>query len=361
MQEKPMKVRIVCYEDVDRWILGKFALRLCNELNLMSIEADISKKPDPTADINHHIIYYDYNGEKTKNDTLMITHIDSIGKLHLLKKQLKSAEMGICMSSDTMQKMIAAGLSQEKLCYINPANDDILSIKKINIGITSKIHEDRRKNENTLVKLSKLIDPKIFRFTIMGSGWKEIIENLKKSGFEVEYYDDFDIKVYRRIVPSFDYFFYFSFDEGSMGFIDALKCGVPTIVTPQGYHLDAKDGITFPIKDFDDIVRTFNFIAENKSKLIRSVETWTWKNYTLKHVEVWEYILKNRDENYLSEKRGKFPDGISSIQIQSRKGKISKKLFMIFSLARQSIVYFINNPHSSMRFIRHRLIPVYLL
>ena len=52
-----MNVRIVCYEDVDAWILGKFALRLCENLILQGVQADISKAPDNSADINHHIIY----------------------------------------------------------------------------------------------------------------------------------------------------------------------------------------------------------------------------------------------------------------------------------------------------------------
>ena len=84
-----MKVRIVCYEDVDAWILGKFARRLRDHLELLGTKADIAKVPDRTADINHHIIYYNYDGEATTTETVMVTHIDMAAKVKMLKHQLK--------------------------------------------------------------------------------------------------------------------------------------------------------------------------------------------------------------------------------------------------------------------------------
>src|SRR5512141_2146059 len=117
-----MKVRIVCYEDVHAWILGKFALRLNDNLLRMGVKSDISKVPDPQADINHHIIYYNYDGNKTTTETVMITHIDTAVKIELLRMQLSNAAMGICMSMDTVRQLAAVGLPRERLCFINPAH-----------------------------------------------------------------------------------------------------------------------------------------------------------------------------------------------------------------------------------------------
>ena len=61
-----MKVRIVCYEDLDLWILGKFARKLKEQLTLLGVQCDIAKTPDITADINHHIIYYNYDGMRSE-------------------------------------------------------------------------------------------------------------------------------------------------------------------------------------------------------------------------------------------------------------------------------------------------------
>lgn len=66
-----MKVRIVCYEGINQWILGKFAKKLHEELLKFSIESDIGYLPDKHADINHHIIYLGYDGQRSAIDTLI--------------------------------------------------------------------------------------------------------------------------------------------------------------------------------------------------------------------------------------------------------------------------------------------------
>lgn len=48
-----MKVRIVCYENVDLWILGKFAKKLNENLLSLNIESSIGYEPDLSADINN--------------------------------------------------------------------------------------------------------------------------------------------------------------------------------------------------------------------------------------------------------------------------------------------------------------------
>jgi hypothetical protein len=125
-----MRVRIISYEDVNAWILGKFARKLNEELLKLGVDSDISNVGDPSADINHHIIYtYCDQDILDSKDSLMITHVDEVSKAELLKKQLERASLGICMSKATMNEMIAIGMPQEKLCYINPAHDSVTLVK----------------------------------------------------------------------------------------------------------------------------------------------------------------------------------------------------------------------------------------
>ena len=299
-----MRVRIVCYEDVNTWILGKFAKKLNEELKKLSVDSDIAKIPDPNADINHHIIYYHYQPQEKCVDTLMVTHIDSIQKLNRLKKQLRSAKMGICMSKETVKNLIKAGIPNDKLCYINPAQDEVIKPRKLVIGLTSKVNQDGRKKQNMLIKICKNISPSDFCFEIMGSGWEKIVTEIRKMGFTVNYFDIFDYQEYIKLIPRLDYYLYFSFDEGSMGFLDALSAGVKTIVTPQGYHLDAKNGISYSIKNASDIIKTLNSIIQNRNKLINSVSSWTWENYAKQHLDIWKSILQNKKNSKYDAKNG---------------------------------------------------------
>jgi hypothetical protein len=286
-----MRVHIVCYEDTHAWILGKFALRLQENLWSLGIDADISKQPDPRADINHHIIYINYDGRVTTNETVMITHIDNDQKRSMLQDQLKNVKMGVCMSRDTVDKLAAAGLPRDRLCFINPAHDSIMTPRRFAIGITSKVQPSGCKRENMLVELSRRISPGDFEFRIMGQGWNSIVRQLRDSGFHVDYIDHFDRDRYKVLVPHLDYYLYFGEDEGSMGFVDALAAGIPTIVTPQGYHLDAPGGITHAFSTIDQLVDIFRAIPEQRNARIRAVESWTWREYARKHLSLWRWVL----------------------------------------------------------------------
>lgn len=308
-----MKVRIVCYEDVERWILGKFARKICENLHKMGIDADIAKTPDKLADINHHINYYSYDGKKNSIDTVMITHIDNSKKKDRLLFQLNSASLGICMSCETMEMLVNLNIPREKLCYINPAHDEAAVIKPKVIGITCRVQEDGRKREYFLNKLAKDISPKYFSFKIMGDGWDKQVEILRENGFPVDYANQFIYDDYVKLISSLDYYLYMGQDEGQIGFIDALAAGVETIVTPQGYHLDAESGITYSFNTYDELLRTFQELIRKREKLINSVANWTWENYTKKHVEVWNYLMaRERDIKYERAEAG-YSDGINSI------------------------------------------------
>jgi len=323
-----MRVRIVSYEDINAWILGKFARRMQDELSKLGVVVDTGNRVDTTADINHHIIYlgYDEHHNVSANDTLMITHIDSLKKLEMVKRQLHVAKMGICMSRPTADALATAGVPPSKLCFINAAHDGLIVPKKYNMGLTTRVYPDGCKREGMLLSLCAKVSPEDFRFTIMGAGWTEIIETIRKQGFEVTYFEEFDYDAYIKLIPTFDYYLYFGQDEGSMGFIDALAAGVKTIVTPQGYHLDAPGGITHPFNEISELIDIFQKLAAERRLLIDSVATWTWKDYAVKHLEVWRYLI---DPSH--QVASKYTDGVNSIG-KAEAGNIADKSKYMVSL-----------------------------
>ncbi len=332
---KNMRVRIVCYEDVNAWILGKFALRMQENLIKLGISVDIAKVPDPNADINHHIIYYTYNGKKNSIDTLMVTHIDNIEKLELLKEKSKNASLCICMSSATMNWLSQMGIDKNKLCYVNPAHDQLVKIKKYIIGITSRVQIDGRKRESFIDSLAKDIDPKYFAFKIMGDSWDSQVSNLRKKGFEVDYIDHFEKVDYYKLINSLDYYLYMGMDEGQMGFIDAAAAGVKTIVTSQGYHLDAEGAISHPFVSYNELREIFLKLQNDRYQLVNSVSNWTWYDYTIKHVELWEYLLK------IKPKQSLYKDGLNSLlELSTKEINIDNKFINkeVFGLQKSKLI-----------------------
>ncbi len=286
-----MKVHIVCYEDVHGWILGKFALKLQEHLRPLGVAATISKQPDPQADINHHIIYYDYDGRKTTTETVMVTHIDTDWKRERLRQQLINAAMGICCSAESVDALAAAGLPREKLCFVNPGHDGEMKARRTVVGITSKVQPSGCKREGILLELGQRLSPDEFQFRIMGAGWEEHVKQLRLAGFTVDYWKTFDRAEYLKLMPSLDYYLYLGMDEGSMGFMDALAAGVQTIVTTQGFHLDAPGGITHGWSQPAELFRIFEGIARDKRLRQQAVGNWTWPEYAKRHFALWQYLL----------------------------------------------------------------------
>jgi hypothetical protein len=267
----------------------------------------------------------------------MITHIDDIAKKSLLHKQLKFAELGICMSHETMINLSNLGIPREKLCYVNPAHDGIISPRKNVIGITCRVQPDGRKREHFLSSLSKDISPEKFSFRIMGDGWDKQVNDLKNRGFFVEYTNHFIYNKYVELIPILDYYLYMGKDEGQMGFVDALAAGIETIVTPQGYHLDAPGGITHPFNTYDELLSIFKLIEDKRMKLVNSVSTWNWYDYTKKHLEIWEFLVQKSENNvYQYRISDNYLDGLASLSYfqESNQGAVSifKKLGLIFNL-----------------------------
>ena len=299
----PLTVRLVLDPVNQRWILGKFAVRLAENLPKWNVEADISDQPSPTADINHWISFLSYpSGKLCSRNTLFVSHVDRPAKLLVLKKHWKKVDVYICMSRMTVEELVRRGIKREKLCYITPAHDGLVTPRRITIGITSRTRADKAKREDLLIKLADMIRLDAFRFEIIGRGWEEVIPHLEAAGATVRYYpgtDDYveDYKINLEHVATFDYYLYMGFDEGSMGFLDALAAGVPTIVTPQGYHLDINGGITHPFSDAVQLSGIFRKLAWERQRLIDSVSGLTWNEYARQHAVVWRALLRGRQSD----------------------------------------------------------------
>lgn len=310
--EGKMKVNIIVKGR--GWILNKFAEEMNECLLKSGIESKVSITFDSTADINHY--FAPFTEDKVDNHTtFMITHVMKYGYLDWIKKKTDMGAIGVCMSKETMEMLISNGVARNKICYINPAQDNAVKPRKTILGFTHRTYKDNRKRETMILDIFKQVNPDCFKLCIMGSGWEGIIAELNKMGIETEYYAEFDKDKYNRLIENIDYYCYFGTDEGSMGFLDAVAAGIKTIVVPQGFHLDVKDGITYPVRDIEDIVNILHKIEMEKKDRANTVKNWTWGNYTTKHLEIWKYMLEADTLENILKNRGWYYDGIFSLMI----------------------------------------------
>lgn len=293
---RPLKVCLVLK---DRgWILEKMAMRLAEHLPNWNVEAEITPLPLPTVDVNHWVLYYDVEGGLYRKNTLMITHVDRPAKLHVLKQRLKKADLGICMSRMTLEQLVLAGIPRQQLCFITPAHDGKVQPKRIVLGITSQIRPDGAKREDVLIQMAQAIRLDAFHFEIVGPNWNAVIPHFLRAGATVEWNpgtskkDNVEhLRLVQERLKRFDYYLYMGWDEGSMGLLDALAAGIPTIVTPQGFHLDINDGITYPFTNAAELCSVLQRLANERNRRIDSVSELTWNEYARQHAVVWRALV----------------------------------------------------------------------
>lgn len=303
MENTTTKYIKVCLVLKDRgWIVEKMAMRLLEQLPNWNVDAKIAFMPSSEVDVNHWMIYNELQGDLVSINTLAITHVDRPAKLHVLKQRMKKADMAICMSRMTLKQLVSSGIPSQKLCYITPAHDGNAKPKRIVIGITTQIRMDGAKREDILIQMAKTIRLDAFHFEIIGPNWENVIKYFEAAGATVNYTpgESKDNVAHLRLVMerinSFDYYLYMGWDEGSMGFLDALAAGIPTIVTPQGFHLDINGGITHSFTDTVQLCSIFDILAEERQRRIDSVAGLTWNEYARQHALVWHAMVEGQRE-----------------------------------------------------------------
>jgi glycosyltransferase involved in cell wall biosynthesis len=300
-KNRPLRIRLVLTQK--GWIFEKFAARLAENLPHWNVDVEVAQQACPKADFNHWMVYLD-TLEHTDEDlalrsTMFITHVDRPAKLTVLKKRMATTEMGFCMSRMTVDDLVARGLDRTRLCFITAGHDGLIKPRRIKVGITSRLRPDGAKREDILLEAARMTRLDAFQFEIIGAGWEKVIPQLEAAGAAVSYFPGTadsraDYRTNLERVPQFDYYLYMGFDEGSLGLLDALAAGVPTIVTPQGFHLDIAHGITFPIRDAGELREVFRNIQAERQARVNSVARLTWDNYARGHALVWRAILNGR-------------------------------------------------------------------
>src|SRR5262249_53389844 len=68
----------------------------------------------------------------------------------------------------------------------------------------------------------------------------------------------------------------------------------PTIITPQGFHLDIPDGMTHPFWEYAELRAIFEKIARERQQRVDAASHLTWTDHARQHLTVWQALLDGR-------------------------------------------------------------------
>lgn len=332
-----MNCNLVLHPNCRGWIIEKMAIRLSQALRELGVNSDVTPAWSPTADINHFMIFHYVEGARVGQNTMLITHVDDALKYQMIRDALSTVQVGICMSQMTVDQLTNEGLPQDQLCAILPANDKNTTPRRLVIGITSNLPPDGRKREFLLAQLAKETELSDFHFDVFGRGWTKTAEQLRAGGATVtvtegttDYEGDYR-EICRRI-PHFDYYFYMGLDEGSLGTLDALSAGVPTIITPQGFHLDIPHAITHPFVEFAELKEIFMRIAQSRRDRIAAAGALTWQAHAQRHITLWNAMREGRLADYLTQEHTVAKSGRPTPDVLGSRRRLRERVGDYFKL-----------------------------
>lgn len=279
-----MKINIINYEiGIKEGILTKYANEMVSELTKLGHKVTVSNKGDKKADVNHHINYLAYQYVPGTVNTTMVTHFTegTDEKLKVMKEVMKTCDKGICFSKETKEWLKKKGIGKQEV--IHPASTVIRRPRLV--AIMTDLYPDGRKREEMFEELMYSIpNKKLFVFSIIGKGWRPMLEELTKDGVQMQWQPEYSKELGQAILSTSDYLLYLGKDEGAISVLDATQAGVRTIAPLVGFHKEI--GIDYPFDTQEELNAIFKKIGHNP------VEDWTFENYAKNHVKVWEKLVK---------------------------------------------------------------------
>lgn len=271
------------------WILEKIANRVCEEFKKLNLIANVRNAPKFDSDVTFWVQFTDktlsvdstFLGGNLRST--LVTHVDDAQKLSRVKK-LYHSKIDLIFMSKMHASSIANSIGITQLPESVRIGSDLAEQKKnFHIGIVSKCYPDGRKNENWLLDFEKKGLFKNVTLTIIGTGWKSIADKLISKGVDVNLldnhknpYPDYDEII--DIQKNFDLFFYFGFDEGSLGALDAYLLGTDLLITNQGFHTSFELSKDSFCENLIDAQQKFEL---KKAKYYANRELlgdWSWTN-----------------------------------------------------------------------------------
>lgn len=286
-----MNVHIVIPEPETNWILGKIRDKLIEHASAEDTQITTSGGVDREADVNHYIPWWAAHGRLQSPSVLMVTHItpDETWKQRALEI-LPQATHLTTMSRQAKGRLEMWGIPPENISVAHVGIDQDWQPRPIVVGLAYRIYGDGRKRETILLELADKMDLSAFRFMFIGTGWGAITAQLQERGVKATYYNTDDYDVHKEMVPYFNYWLYTpAWDEGSMGMLDALACGVQCILPRTGYCLDAAP-CAYWYDNLDQLAATFREIQYKRWKHREGIASWTWENYGRLHQEIYRRV-----------------------------------------------------------------------
>lgn len=231
-----------------------------------------------------------------------------------LPRYAESARV-VCLNRGQRDFLEKRGISRTEVVP-HGYNDEVLVPKTSNprdrdpdgavsLGLFSKYYDRRFKGEAYLHDLVKRLDPRRFRFVLVGERRLVTGESLASLGFGVRVYERLPYRLFQSAYDSIDYLLMCSnFEGGPANLPEAMATHTPILATPVGfapdYLIDGQNALILTgDPDFDG--HRISQLAEADSALARQLDEGaaslrraipTWRDVVARYLEIYRRVAE---------------------------------------------------------------------
>ncbi|WP_312062043.1 glycosyltransferase [Pantoea septica] len=252
------------------WILEKLAKEITNRLPYVSYGLE----SDPSAKIQYYMTYGCRKERVSPVEVALFTHKENVPSA-AEKFDAVAGDVDFCIAQSLRTEEILSQLNCKKYKTISPGVDLERFNPKVRIGVVGRTYHTGRKGESLVAQVMDI--PEIeWHFT--GEGWPGPAQHIPEGALP-EFYRSLDY----ILVPAL-------IEGGPMCVLEALASGCKVIASPVGW-VPQFPHIEFKLGDAADLRRVLLEAVEEKLKLRRSVENYTWQAWAEQHHELFCQLL----------------------------------------------------------------------
>jgi hypothetical protein len=328
-------VEIILDPNSQGWILDKISTKLQTEFSDLGVKCSVLSKPKYDSSVVFWIHYSDktINFSETRDfkgiSSALVTHVDDSLKLARIRKLYLQGIDLIFMSKEHAHN-IASSVGMNLPAFNVLIGSDLAVPRSIfKVGIVSRCYPDGRKNENWLLEFAAKGLLENVELTIIGSGWGNVIKNLRSLGVSVLVFDGHEnpyptYSEILRVQANFDLFLNFGFDEGSLGALDAFLLKTDLLVSYHGFHIEFDLKEDSYVLDLDDACAKFESKKSNFFSVQESLRQWSWSTMAIDLLRHWDTL--GEKEQVLSSPKA----GVRQVYVQNYLQMLLKTLKRIF-------------------------------
>jgi hypothetical protein len=292
----PITINLVLAVDAS-WILGRIVSELAAEFKDLGLTVAVSAEPLSDYDVVYFVPFHSATaGHGRLLDSMMVTHLDTRGKMAAVRDKVRDGVFAIALSHQTVTMIQGRSRTRGRRSDYVLLPGFIKSPPRVHLGLFFRVYKDGRKHEGVVLELLGSVDASYLHFHIMGPGWGEIVARLKLAGALVDYWEDFDSEVYERELRLCNFTLLTGRDEGAVAFLDSLSVGTPVIAPAVGYHLDYANPLVTFADGPDEIASVLNGVLAEWELRGQVLGIGNWTRYAREHLEIWRTAIVARSE-----------------------------------------------------------------